>query len=152
MIGLIVVVINLVGSIPAVENWITITLFILAHILAGVLAASFLVMPGDSKKVARQGALASVFAAFVGGVVNTIINLSRVLTGGFTPVSGYLQQQYPDFMTQFPELETRTGLITGGILCGSVCCLFGIAIAAALGAAGAVLYTAVKARVTKSLQ
>ncbi len=147
IVGVVIIVINLFGLIPIVGACISLPLTILAYIAAGILAASYLTPPVDSGKAAGQGALAAIIAAFIGGVVNVIISLIRVSSGGLAQWTRLLNQLPPDLRYQIPDLERGTGLLAGaagGAVCGSLCCLFGVLLAAGLGAAGAAIYASTK--------
>ena len=145
--GVGVILINLIGLIPVAGPCIALLLYILAYLGAGVLVVNYTGAPLDTGEAAKLGALAAVVAAFVGGIVNTIISLIRTTTGGLSEAARYLNQLPPEFRDQIPDLDSGVGLLAGlasGFICSSVCCLFGIAIAAALGAAGAAVYASVK--------
>jgi hypothetical protein len=154
LIGLgVLVVLNLIGLIPVVSicvvplRWIT-------YIVVGVLAASYMVPPRVAGQAAGQGALAAVVASAGGGLVNLVIGLIRAATGSPAQYADLMRQIPPEVIMQLREIGLTPEMIAGAgggaaamgsvALCGSVCCLGGIAFAAALAAIGAAVYASVK--------
>ncbi len=134
----IVVVLNLLGLIPCV-GCITFLLTLVAYVVIGVLAAKWMMPPRTAGSGATNGALAAVVAAFIGGIVNAIITSIYVtVTGG-----AQLTQLPPELLQQFSDagIDPSTFMaggagIAGVLMFATVCCLVGMVIAAALGAAG----------------
>ncbi len=148
--GAVLVVLNLLGIIPCV-GIITCILGLLAYVGIGALAAYWTTPPRMAGQAAGQGALAAMVSAAIGGIVNAIIVLVQTAIVGTGEV---VSQLPPETFRQLEEagidpqtfeslMETFTG--TGGaLLCGSVCCVVGLLIAAALGAIGGMIYAAIQ--------
>jgi hypothetical protein len=111
-------------------------------------------LPLDTGKAAGQGALAAVVASFIGGVINLIISLIRTAFWS-TPQVGQIWTDLPpdvrymlrdigiepEFFNQVSNFGSSLG---GTAVCGSICCLGGVIIAAILGAIGAAIYASTK--------
>jgi len=145
----VVIVLNLIGLVQ-VLGCITAPLTLVAYIGIGVLAASYIPPRRETGAAAGQGALAALIAGVGGGIVNLIISLVRVGSGGMVQYTRFLETLPPDVARQFADLGVSPDILAGagGIgavaICGSVCCLGGIVFAAALGAIGAAIYASVK--------
>ena len=151
--GAILFVLDLIGQIPIICCCIPL-LMLIVYIVVGVLAASYMPPPRDTGKAAGQGALAAVVASFIGGVINIIISLFRAAFWSTSQVGQawtdippdvrYMLRDMgiePEFVTEFSNFMAGIG---GTAICGSICCLGGIIIAAMLGAIGAAIYAASK--------
>ncbi|MCJ7703452.1 MAG: hypothetical protein MUO62_17855 [Anaerolineales bacterium] len=145
----ILIVLNLIGLVSFLVC-LTAPLTLVAYIVVGVLAASYLPPKREAGPAAGQGALAAVVASLGGGIVNMIISLVRAGRGTAFQGVEIFSQLPPEVRHQFqdigisPDLLAGLGGIGGAVVCGSVCCLAGILFAAALGAVGAAIYASVK--------
>jgi hypothetical protein len=145
----IVIGLNLIGLVPVLAC-ITAPLSLVAYIVVGVLAASYMPPRREAGSAAGQGALAALIAGIGGGVVSLIAGLVRAGTGGMFQYTQYLQSLPPDVAQQFRDLGVSPDVLAGAgglgvaAVCGSVCCLGGIVFAALLGAMGAAIYASVK--------
>jgi hypothetical protein len=144
----ILIVLNLIGLIPFLVC-ITTPLTLVAYIVVGVLAASYMPARREAGKAAGQGAMASAVAGLGGGIVTLIISLIRTAMGGAIQGAEFLSQLPPEIRYQFrdlgldAEMLTWMGGIGGSAVCGTVCCLGGIVFAAILGAIGAAIFASV---------
>ena len=151
--GAILFVLDLIGQIPII-CCCTPLLMLLVYIAVGVMAASYMPPPRDTGTAAGQGALAVVVASFIGGLINLIISLIRAAFWSTTTVGQVWTEIPPDvrYMLRDMGIEPEfisefgnfTGSLAGTTMCGSICCLGGIIIAAMLGAIGAAIYAASK--------
>jgi len=142
----ILVVLNLIGLIPVLAC-ITTPLSLIAYIVVGVLAASYMQPRRETGKAAGQGALAALLAGFGGGIVGFIITLIKGAIGGAAQLPEIMQQIPPEFRGQVRDLGIPVEFLAGAggaAVCGSMCCLVGVFVAAALGAIGGAIYAAVK--------
>ena len=145
----ILIVLNLIGLVQFL-GCITAPLSLVAYIVVGVLAASYMPPRREMGTAAGQGALAAVVAGLGGGIVSLGIGLIQAGMGGAIQGSQVLSQLPPEIrdMTRdlgiSPDLITGLGGMGGAAICGSVCCLGGIVFAAVLGAIGAAIYASVK--------
>lgn len=145
----ILIVLNLIGLIPFLAC-ITAPLSWITYVVVGVLAASYMAPRREAGKAAGQGALAALLAGFGGGIVSAIIGAIRAATGGVTQYGEMMSQIPPDVIRELrnagisPDMVAGVGGIGGAIVCGSMCCLVGVFVAAALGAIGGAIYAAVK--------
>jgi amino acid transporter len=152
--GAILFILDVIGQIPVICCCMPL-LMLAAYIIVGVLAASYMPVPRDSGKAAGQGALAAVVASFIGGLINLIISMVRTVVWSSTTQVGQVwtslppDVQYmlrdmgiePEFFNQVNDFGSS---LVGSTICGSVCCLGGILVAAALGAIGAAIYASMK--------
>jgi hypothetical protein len=145
--GAILFVLDVVIQIPILGccGWF-LTLF--AYIGIGALAAHYTARPRNTGKATGQGAIAAVVAAFIGGVFNFIFTLVKAAifsaTGQFGDV---LSQIPPELRYQLRDIGVSPDLLMGfggSTVCGSICCLTGVFIAAILGAIGGAMYAAMK--------
>ena len=151
--GAILFVIDIIAQIPLICCCAPLLMFA-AYIGVGVLAASYMPLPRDTGKAAGQGALAAVVASFIGGLINLVISVIRAAFWSTSQVGQVWTDIPPEvrYMLRdmgiepevFAELSNFTGGIGGTTVCGSICCLGGILIAATLGAIGAAVYAASK--------
>ena len=142
----ILVVLNLLGMIPCV-GFVTCILGVVAYAGIGALAAYWMPPIRQPSSAAGQGALAAVIAAFVGGLVNTIVLLIQASAVGSAQL---LSQFPPETMRQLQAagvdpgmLDTFTGPV-GAITGGSLCCAGGMVLAALLGDLGGAIVAAIK--------
>jgi hypothetical protein len=152
--GAILFFVDIISQIPIICCCMPLVM-LAVYIGVGVLAASYMPPPRDSGKAAGQGALAAVVASFIGGMINLIIMVIRSIFWSTTTQIGqvwtdlppdirYLLREYgiePEFIHEISNYASGIG---GTALCGSVCCLGGILIAAILGAIGGMIYAAMK--------
>lgn len=144
----ILIVLNLIGLIPFL-GCITAPLSLVAYIVVGVLAASYLPPRRETGIAAGQGALAAIVAGFGGGVVALGIGMIQSAMGRAYQGAQLLSQIPPEIRNQLGDLGINPDLVAGfgGIgaaaICGSICCLGSILFAAVLGAIGAAIYAAV---------
>ena len=151
--GAILFVVNIIGQIPFL-CCCTPLLMLVVYIVVGVMAASYMPPPRDSGKAAGQGALAAVVASFIGGLINLIISVIRVAFWSTSQVGQIWTDLPPDVRYMLRDMGLEPEIVSGfsnfmaGIggttVCGSICCLGGIFIAAILGAIGAAIYAASK--------
>ena len=148
LIGIaILVVLNLIGLIP-VLGCLTMPLGIVAYVVVGALAASYMPPRREAGTAAGQGALAAVLAGFGGGLVGMIIGLIRTAMGGAFQGAEILSQLPPELRHQFrdigisPDLIAGAGGIGAAAICGSLCCVGGIMIAMIIATIGAVIVSA----------
>jgi len=151
--GAILFFVDIIGQIPFICCCAPL-LMLAVYIAVGVMAASYMPLPRDTGKAAGQGALAAVIASFIGGLINLIISVIRAAIWSTSQV-GQVWTDLP-LEVQFllrdmglePEMVNELSNFAGGIggttVCGSICCLGGILIAAMLGALGALIYAAAK--------
>ncbi|MBU0513074.1 MAG: hypothetical protein KKD28_01680 [Chloroflexi bacterium] len=142
----ILIVLNLIGLIPFLAC-ITAPLSWITYVVVGVLAASYMAPRREAGKAAGQGALAALLAGFGGGIVSTIIGVIRGAIGGAAQLPQIMQQIPPDLRGQIRDLGIPAEFLAGAggaAICGSMCCLVGVFVAAALGAIGGAIYAAVK--------
>lgn len=151
--GAILFMLDLVGQIPIICCCIPL-LMLIVYIAVGAMAASYMPPPRDSGKAAGQGALAAVVASVIGGVINLIISVVRVtfwsttqMGQAWTDIPPEVRYMLRDMGIE-PEIITEVGNFAAGIggttICGSICCLGGVIIAAILGAIGAAIYASSK--------
>lgn len=151
--GAILFVLDIIGQIPIICCCIPL-LMLIVYIAVGVMAASYMPPPRDSGKAAGQGALAAVVASVIGGAINLIISVVRVAFWSTTQMGQAWTDIPPEVryllrdMGIEPEIITEVGNFAAGIggttICGSICCLGGVIIAAILGAIGAAIYASTK--------
>lgn len=136
-------VLSLLGMIPCVV-FITCILGLLAYIGIGALAGYWMPPPREAGAAAGQGALAATLAAFVGGLVNTII---WTVQFAVTDTAALLSQLPPESLQQLEQAGVDPILFTGpsfGAGVGSVCCIVGLIFAAILGAVGGAVFAGIK--------
>lgn len=151
--GAILFVVDIINQIPFLCCCGPI-LMIIVYVIVGVMAASYMPPPRDTGQAAGQGALAAVIAAFIGGVINLIFSVIRTALWSTSQVGQvwtdlpielrfFLQDMgvEPEFVT---EMSNSMAGIGGTTICGSICCLGGVLIAAVLGAIGAAIYSSMK--------
>ncbi len=151
----ILVVLALVSIIPF-AGLCVVPLRWIAYIVIGIMAASYMTPPREAGKAAGQGALAGMVAAAVGGIVSMVISVIQVsIFGGAQQMTDIVRQIPPEVMQQLrdagiPVRELLSSGTPAGVglgsaaLCSSVCCMGGIAFAAALAALGAAIYAGMK--------
>jgi len=141
--ALILIVLNLIGLVP-VLGCITGILGLVAYVGAGVMAAAWTPPPRTAGKGAGQGALAALIAGLGGGIVSLVIGVVRAAGGGAAQA---ISQIPPQALQQLQDAGIPADFLLGGVgatIIGSVCCLTGVVIAAALGAIGGAIYAATK--------
>ena len=151
--GAILFFLDIIGQIPII-CCCTPLLMLLVYIAVGVMAASYMPPPRDTGSAAGQGALAAVVASFIGGIINLVISLIRAVIWPTTQMGQIWTDLPPDvqFMLRdmglepefFNEFSSFGASLGGTTICGSICCLGGVIIAAILGAIGAAIYAASK--------
>jgi hypothetical protein len=151
--GAILFFVDIIGQIPII-CCCTPLLMLAIYIAVGVMAASYLPPPRDMSKSVGQGALAAAVASLIGGFINLIISVVRAAIWSSSQVGQvwtdlpYELRYYLRDMGLEPEMVTEFANSMAGIggttVCGSICCLGGIIIAAMLGAIGAAIYVAAK--------
>jgi hypothetical protein len=139
----ILIVINLIGLIPLL-GCVALPLQLLAYVVIGAMAASFMLPRREAGAAAGQGALAALLGGLVSGVFSLIVTAVRfAITGAASAAS----QIPPDLLDQLRDTGVDPDIFTGiaGALgVGTCCCALGIVLAAALGAIGGLLYAALK--------
>ncbi|MBN1146130.1 MAG: hypothetical protein JXA78_02660 [Anaerolineales bacterium] len=139
----VLVLLNLIGLIPLL-GCIVLPLQLLAYAAIGALAASYIPPLRAAGQGASQGALAALVAGLASGVVGLIISIARA---ALVDPAAALSQVPPEALRALqdagisPELLAGVG---GASLCGSVCCLGGMLLAAGLGAIGGAIYASAK--------
>lgn len=151
--GAILFFVDIIGQIPFICCCAPLLMLII-YVVVGVLAASYMPPPRDTGQAAGQGALAAVVASFIGGVFNLIFSLISTVLWSTSQVGQVWTDLPPEVrymlrdMGLEPEFITDIGTFAGGIggttVCGSICCLGGIFVAAILGAIGAAIYASTK--------
>jgi len=151
--GVILFFLDIIGQIPILCCCIPL-LMLIVYIVVGVMAASYMLPPRDTGKAAGQGALAAVVASLIGGLINLIISVVRTLFWSTTQVGQIWTDLPPEARYMLrdmgiePEFFNQIGSYAGGIagttVCGTICCLGGVIIAAMLGAIGAAIYASTK--------
>ena len=141
--GVVLIVVSLIGLIP-VLGCLSLPLTWLGYILAGVLAAIYMVPPRNAGTAAGQGALAGVVAQLIGGLVNLILGM---VTASAVDTAAVLQQFPQETLDQLRAAGIDPSVFvgpagTGGVLL--VCCGVGVIIAAVLGALSAAITAAVR--------
>lgn len=141
--ALILVVLQLLGLSPYLVC-VTLPLILVAYIVTGILAASYLKPARSAGSGAGQGALAALVAAVIGGIVGLVIPVVQALTGG---TARFLTQMPPGFLEQLRQAGIPPRFVLGPVgaaVGGTICCGVGIVLAVVLGAASGALYAAVK--------
>lgn len=134
------VVLTLLGLIPVI-GCCTSVLILVLWAAVGVLAGYFgrsnpMQTAGDS---AKAGAVAGVITALAGGVVQTVVSLVQLATGGAVQA---MSQIPPEQLRQLRELGIDPALLGGAGGIAAVvgcCCIAAPLVAAALGAGGGAL-------------
>lgn len=141
--GAIVAILNLLGLIPCV-GLIACGLSLLVYAGVGAVAAYWMPPVRSAGTSAGQGALAAVVAAFLGGIVNTIVIAAQIaLTDSATLLSAVPAESLEQ-LRQSGIDPASLMTPTFGVFTGSVCCLGSLAFAAILGAIGAAIFAAVR--------
>lgn len=142
--GAIVAVLQLVGLIPCVGCF-TLLLGWATYVVAGVLAAYWLPTPRSAGDGAGAGAIAGVVTGIIGGIFGMIVaGIQFTITGGSAAVMSQIPQESLDALREAgmdPAMFTNIGAVLG---ISAVCCVLGMAIAAALGAIGGAVFAAVQ--------
>jgi hypothetical protein len=152
--GAILFFLDIIGQIPII-CCCTPLLMLLVYIAVGVMAASYMPPPRDTGSAAGQGALAAVVASVIGGVFNLIFSLIRTVVWSSTTQVGQIWTDLPPEVRYllrdmgiepefYNQINNFSGSLAGTTICGSICCLGGVIIAAILGAIGAAIYAASK--------
>ncbi len=141
--GVVLIVVALIGQIP-VLGCLSLPLTWLGYILAGVLAAIYMLPPRSAGAAAGQGALAAVVAQVMGGLVTLILGMIQASAVDSAQI---LQQIPPESLEQLRSAGIDPSMFvgpagTGGVLL--VCCGMGLFVAAGLGALSAAITAAVK--------
>lgn len=116
------------------------------YVGVGMLAAYWLVPPRTAGEGAGAGAIAGVITALVGGVVNMIVSAIQFSVAG--GASSIIRDIPPDLLSQLrdaginPADFANMGAVLGVT---ATCCVFGLVLAALLGAVGGAILAAVKA-------
>ena len=140
----VLVLINVLGLIPCI-GLLTCILSLVAYIGIGVLAAYWMPPIREAGPAATQGAGAAALAAFIGGIVNTVITTIQWVPIAPAEIlsalpAGQLQQLQDAGLD--PSMFTGPGY---GIAVGSFCCLGGLIMAAILGGVGGAVFAGIKA-------
>lgn len=138
------VVLSLLSLVPCL-GCIASVLALVLYVGVGVLAAYWMEPPRDPGAAAGAGAIAGLIAALAGGITGIIATTIRFsVTGGQAAI---MRQLPPEILRQLREagVPPRMFASTGAILgTSTVCCLFGLALAAGLGAAGGAIMAAIE--------
>jgi len=116
------------------------------YVGVGVLAAYWLVPPRTAGEGAGAGAIAGVITALVGGVVNMIVGAIQFSVAG--GASSVMRNIPPEVMSQLRDAGINPGDFAniGAVLgISAICCVFGLVLAALLGAVGGAIMAAAKA-------
>lgn len=137
-------VLSLLSLVPCL-GCITGILGLLWYVGVGVLAAYWLVPPRTASEGAGAGAIAGVITGLVAGVVNMIVGAIRFsVTGGAATV---MRDLPPELLSQLRDAGINPAKFVSleGVLgVSATCCLFGLVLAALLGAVGGVIMAAAK--------
>lgn len=144
IVGIVLVIFRIINALLPAAVCITGPLELIAYIIAGAMAASYVPPIRNAGQGAGQGAIAGLLASLIAGVLGVIISTAAVATGAATRGVPIPTDQFPPGM-QVPGIETGLTGIGGALIFGTVCCTIGLFIAAALGAIGGALYAAFKA-------
>jgi len=137
-------VLSLLGLVPCLGCLAGI-LGLVWYVGVGILAGYWLQPPRTAGAGAGAGAIAGLITAAVGGVVNMIVGVIQFSIAGGP--SAVLSQLPPEMLSQLRDAGVDPGLFasTGGVLgIGAVCCMFGLVLAAMLGAIGGAILAAAK--------
>lgn len=141
------IVLSLLSLIPCV-GCISTILGLVLYIGVGVLAAYWMEPPRKAGPAAKQGAIAGLITALVGGFTNIIVSTIRFsVAGGQAAVMRQLRQLPPEALRQLEELGIQPGAFASlGSVIGlqAVCCTLGLLLAAALGAAGGAIMASIQ--------
>jgi len=151
--GVIALVLALIGQIPCLGGLLvcfgTLVLWIGVGAWAVSLGGEEIQTVGEG---AGAGAVAGVVTATIGGVVNIVIGLVRATIFGAAAAASALGQIPPEAWRALRDLGIQPSLFVrwttgfgGQLVCGSLCCLIGIAIAAILGGLGGLVFKTMKA-------
>jgi hypothetical protein len=134
------VVLTLLGLIPVVGCCtfvLTLVLWVAVGVLAGYLGRSNPTQTaGDA---AKAGAVAGAITALAGGLVQTVVSLIQLATGGTVQA---MSQIPPEQLRQLREMGVDPALLGGAGGIAAVvgcCCIAAPLVAAALGAGGGAL-------------
>jgi hypothetical protein len=141
--GVVLIVVALIGQIP-VLGCLSLPLTWVGYILAGVLAAIYMLPPRNAGAAAGQGALAGVIAQIMGGLVSLVLG---VIQASNTDTAAILSQIPKESLDQLRQAGVDPSIFvgpagTGGVLL--VCCGVGVIIAAVLAAISAAITAAVR--------
>jgi len=141
--GGVLIVLQLIGLIPFL-GCVTLPLILVVYIVIGALAASYLPPIRQVGQGAGQGVLAALIAQLMGGIIGLIIAIIQAASGA---TANFLSQVPPGTLQQLRDAGIPPHMLVGTVgasICGSVCCVAGIVIAAMLGAIGGAIYAAMK--------
>lgn len=143
-----VVGLNLLGLIPCV-GCITWLLVLVAYGCVGALAAYWMPTVRMAGPAAGQGALAGLIAGAIGGVVGIFLSVVQAAVIGPLQAEMFkllppeaLSELYRAGIDPGQLLRPGPGLV--GFGGATVCCGIGLAIAAGLGALGAIIFVAMR--------
>lgn len=137
-------VLSLLSLVPCL-GCVTGILGLLWYVGVGVLAAYWLEPPRTTGDGAGAGAIAGVITGLVGGVVGMIVGAIQFSTAG-GPAS-VMSQIPPEALRQLQDAGIDPGMFAsiGGVLgVSAVCCVFGLVLAAVLGAVGGAIMAAAR--------
>jgi hypothetical protein len=137
----ILIVLSLLGLIPCVGCF-TFILSLVAYVGIGVLAARWMAPPRTGSGGAMNGAAAAVLAGLISGVINLVISGIYFAVTGTSQMTQAFADIPPEQLAALAEAGIDPGILAGGagiagvLGLGAICCMIGLVIAAALGAAG----------------
>lgn len=133
----VLIVLSILGLIPCV-GCITLILGLLAYVGIGVLAARWMAPPRDGSSGAKNGAAAAVLAGLISGVVNMVLQGIMFAINGSSQMAEAFANMPPEQLDALRQAGIDPSALGIGAVfgVGAACCLLGVLIAAALGAAG----------------
>jgi hypothetical protein len=136
----------LVGLIPVIGPFCCLA-WPFVYIGVGALAAHYVPPTREAGRGAAQGALAAMLATFAGGLVSAVISAIQAASVTSTQVLSLLP---PGLLEQYRAAGGDPALLDkfvgpgGTFLGGSLCCGFGILLAAIMGAIGGAILAGAK--------
>jgi hypothetical protein len=133
----VLILLSILGVIPCV-GCITLILGLAAYVGVGILAARWMTPPRDGASGAKNGAAAALIAGLASGLVNMVIGGAQFAISGTTSMTEAINNLPPEQAAALAEAGISPAALGIGTILGvgAGCCLLGMVIAAALGAAG----------------
>jgi len=138
------IVLGLLSMIPAIGCCFSV-LSLLVYVLAGVLAALWIPPIRTAGAGAVQGAIAGLITGIGSSVVGVIRAVILAVTSKGSVIDPATMEQLRELGAEIDPkvLEFMTGA-GGALLSGALCCVGGLALGVALGAAGGAIFAAAK--------
>lgn len=137
----ILIVLNLLSLIPCV-GCLTFFVQLAVYVVIGILAVRFMVMPRNVNSGATNGAVATLAAALVAGLVGVLINAAYFAVTGSAQMFQALSELPPEQLAALSEAGIDPSILAGGVGIAGVlglsviCCGLWAVFAALLGAGG----------------